>query len=185
MGKLIYLTSAECSYGETPYGYEVVYGIEQYNGAKCRGKVIVKMDLFQGLTRMFCPETLSKYRNVIYHLAAGSYRDKGKIAELFTALYKEDVTLQDWLGESYYFSDVLKRISTWNYFVESTKEEIDRILAKQIQVCNAKFICTSSGEAYFAVDDFYSEPPVRVLKGLSGKVVSSAKAWQGSFQEVG
>ena len=184
MGKLIYLTSAECNYGKTPYGYEVVYGIEQYESARCRDKVIVKIDLFQGMTKMFSPETLSKYRGVVYHLVAGDYRDREKIAGFLAELYRMDMTLQDWLGEAYYFTDTLQHKSVWEYFVESAREEFDRILEKQVMACNAKFICTSSGEAYFAVDDYYQSPPVKVLKGLCGKVVSSAKAWNCSFQEV-
>lgn len=184
MGKLVYLTSVECSYGKTRYGYDVVYGIEKYEQARCRDKVIVKVDLFQGLTQMFHPKTLQKYRGVIYNLAAGMYQDKCKVSALFTALYKEDRVFQNWLGELYYFTDVLQQTTTWDYFVRSVRESIDHLLEDQIRVCNAKFVCMSSGEAYFAVDDVDSGLSVSVLSGLCGKVVSSAKAWKGSFQEA-
>lgn len=185
MEKLMYLVNARCRTVQTANGYIVVEGIEQYEGASCREKVIVRVDIFSGLTNIFRQETLRNYRTVLFRLFAGYYgNDKEKISSLVQAIYDKDTVFQDWIGEAYYFSDLLQEMSVWEYLQSSVREAFEELLSQQVQVCNAKLITVSSGYAYFSIDD-YGSTPVYVKKPLSGEVVSYAKAWAGGFQEVG
>lgn len=177
--------NAECKTIQTAEGYTVVRGIEQYEGAFCREKVVVRVDVFGGLTNIFQKETLEKYRTVLFMLFAGCYgNDRGKISGLVQDIYDRDTVFQDWLGKAYYFSNVLNEMSAWKYLRQSVKAEFDQLLKRQIQACNAKPIAVSSGYVYFSVDDRGSTP-VSVVKPLLAEVVSYAKAWTGGFQEVG
>jgi len=184
MEKLMYLVNAKCRTIQTANGYVVVEGIEQYEGASCREKVIVRVDIFGGLTNIFQQETLEKYRSVLFRLFAGCYgNDREKISSLVRAIYDSDTVFQDWIGEAYYFSDLLQEMSTWEYLRVSVKEAFEQLLDRQVQACNAKLVAVSSGYAYFSVDDC-GRMPVYVVKPLSGEVISFAKAWTGGFQEV-
>lgn len=179
----MYLTSAQCQCKTTPHGYVIVEGVEQYKDAQCRDKVVIRVDVFQGLT-MFTKESLCKYRQVIYSLAAGMYRDKKQISQFLCELYRRDTTFQNWLGQVYYFTSELEDKSIWDYFVDEVRKEFNETLKALVTQCNAKHIYTSEGWAYLAVDDSGSVGAVKIPAGLAKEVYSRAKAWKCHFQEV-
>lgn len=180
--KLMYLTETYAEEGESPYGYPEVYGIEQYNGAVCREKIVIRMDLLKGLHKFFSEESLCRYRGAIYRIIAGYIQEEEKLEGLFNELFKQDHTFRVWLGTVYYFSDVLEKMPWYSYLIDSVKEAIKetRDALMKHMGGGATFVAISRGYIYFAAKDTCRE--IHVPEGYGEEVVSYAANRQCIFK---
>jgi len=180
--KLMYLVNTYAEVGTTPYGYEEWDGIDQYKDARCREKVIFRLDLMQGLTDFFTTETLTKYRGAIYRLMSGKIRDKEKISSMMNELYRIDSQFKTWLGVLLYFTNTLTTQSPYSCFIESIRESME-FLEKKVNATvggTATYVAVSEGYIYFAAVD--ANVDVTIPEGLAEEVVSRAKVWKGTFE---
>ncbi len=173
---------AQCEIKETPLGFPVVEGIEQYEDACCRDKVIVRVDVLSGLTKMFSESILKKYRAVVFRLIAGLY-SKESVPDVMETLFYNDNKFQAWLGEVYYFTQELYKKSVWQVFVEEARSLYDKVVKNIVELNSMGYAYESCGYIYFAVKDS-CDTKFKMLKGISSEVYSCAKVWSGNIQEA-
>ena len=183
MERLLYLAGCQADVNTTPEGYYVVDGIEQYEDAVCREKVIFRVDLMSCCRDVFSEDFLKKYRDEVFQIISGCFRDKKVLSDVFMGLYKEDTVFRTWLGVTYYFTDSLRHMSLYRYLIEYIKDEFNASLERVTNFFStASLIYTSSGYAYFALSDketrAYSKP-----EGFECEVVSYSRVWPGFVEE--
>lgn len=180
--KLQYLTNAYVNVGKSPNGFPEVQGIEQYTNARCREKVIFRLDLLCGLRSMFTEETLLKYRPVIYNLLAGWISERERISAIVSQLYADDQKFKEWLFSAVYFEGVTCRIPLYQHICETASKLMGTAqeeITNKLDI-NAKPVAVAGGYLYCAVNDVDIE--VRVPEGYAEEVVSYAKTWRGVFK---
>lgn len=180
--KLQYLTNTYVNVVKSPNGFPEVQGIEQYENAKCREKVIFRLDLMRGLRSMFTDETLFKYRPVIYRLLAGWINDKAKISAIVSQLYVDDQNFKEWMFSAVYFESVPCRVPLYQHICETASKLMgvaQEEITNKLDI-NAKPIAVAEGYLYCAVNDVDIE--VRIPEGYAEEVISYAKTWRGVFK---
>lgn len=186
--ELLYLREGTVDAVKTKYGYNVYRGIEEaYRGASCRNKVVFRLDAMRTLRGVFSEENLIKNRTLIFGLISGLLENqkgfKDKVETYFMHFYESDAVFRKWLGITYYFTDVLKQESLYDYFIRYVREEYVKGCTEiEQQVSGASAIYESVGYVYFACND--RSGTVVVAPDYGREVISHAKAWECTFQEA-
>lgn len=161
-------------------GLELWRDIDYYfRGFECRNRVIIRIDAIQLLTDLFSKDILSRYRSLIWNIAAGITTDVNFISQTLISLMKSDEVFADKLREFYYCRDL--NVSFGEYILTTIA---DAILAVEVKYrayfrgMEESVYCLSGGYLYISIPD--SDNYIHLPdKGLKVEVVSVAKNWSG------
>lgn len=155
-------------------GLAIWKDIDYYYDTEVREKVIMRIDVMPYLTDIFSIGTITKYRSLIWNLAAKRNLNVNQISAALIEMVKTDSTFEVKLNEFYYTCDM--GVSFGDYILSSIA---DAILAVEdryrsfFRGINQKVICSSFGYLYIAVPDDY----VKILlpEKVNYEVISYAK----------
>lgn len=169
----------------TPTGLIEIKGIQHYQNACIRNRVICRLDILVGLNKYFSDDTLSKYREIVYSIISGNQHDKEKIAQIFKALYLDDEVFRRMLGEIVYFSNDLETVSLYLAVMRRLLKEYNQQktkIYKAFENVKTKVLFESNGFVYIAPKDEFGAKAIP--EGYKEEVVSSARVWQGDFTYI-
>lgn len=168
---------------DTLHGYLHVEGLDGYKDVYIRNRVIIRIDVFSGMTDIFSEDIIREIRTVVFNTMAGVTRDKEMISKVLTALYLEDKTFRKFIGELYYFNED-RTISFYEHITSSVRTKYTRRvdeICDLLQGTGAKVIVESDGYLYISYKD--SPESYLVPSGYKREGVSRAKIWKGDFSE--
>ncbi len=171
--------------GSTPFGYEIVEGGDEYKGVYIRNRVVYRVDVIASMRKFFTAETLSAFRDLIFHVVSGYEKDGGKIAEYYKAFYCTDKTFKHYIAEVFYFDDRAVSESLYSIFVKDFTEEFRkkvRMFADNASAWDYRFLFEDRGKVYLAGRDENS--PFIIPEGYVEEVLSVGKVWKGDFKRV-
>lgn len=163
-----------------PTGVEVWDGIDYYYNDKFRDKVICRVDAVRMMTDIFSKETLEKYRDVIFNIAASTFGAKELSAKLL-ALAQIDEVFAMKLNEYYYTCDI--DCSFGEYIINSLADRIrcqETRFREFFRGMTPSVICLSLGYLYICVPDI--DTPMPMPKEVHTEVISYAKNWKGDIK---
>lgn len=168
---------------QTPYKFPEVIGIDNYNGASLRGKVVFRIDTLYSLKGIVTEDTLSKHRTLLYNLISGKNRDKQLVSKIFQALYFEDKDFRVFLGEKVHFDNLEEKSLYTSVMISlhNTIKAAENRLKEELKLRNIKYLVYSHCYVYASVSD--TSIVVNVPKGYREEIVSRAKIWKGNFSE--
>lgn len=187
MNKLLY-TKAECEFYETALGFTYCKGIEQYNNATLRNKVVCKVPLAKVLCKQYylSDEMLDSYSDFLMMVLTGLVQLE-KVPGYLQELYKHDVKFRRYLASLYYAkystaSGDPTYLGLMAYeLMNNYRKEVD-LFHKTTKGSYSTLYDNCTGiDLYFAVDESLPQT-ILVDSKYKVEVVSNAKNWVGRIQ---
>lgn len=189
MAKLLY-TKAECEFYQTALGFTYCVGIEQYNNAVLRGKVVLRIKMAKLLCRRYylSEELVDKYSDTLMLVLTGVI-NVNEIPGYLKNFYDSDVRFRRYLASVYYTK--YSTIGGDPTFLGLVAIELMMNLRNEIAEFNAStkgsysviYSGSTGTDLYIAIDESLPQK-VEINSKYEVEVVSSAKNWVGSIQIV-
>lgn len=189
MAKLLY-TKAECEFYQTALGFTYCVGIEQYNNAVLRNKVVCRIRMAKVLCKQYylSDELVDRYSDTLMLVLTGLV-NVNEIPGYLKNFYDSDVRFRRYLASLYYTK--YSTIGGDPTFLGLISVELMCNLKNEIAEFNKStkgsysiiyHECTGT-DVYIAIDESLQQT-IQVNSKYEVEVVSSAKNWVGNIQVV-
>lgn len=187
MAKLLY-TKAECEFYETALGFTYCKGIEQYNNASLRNKVVCKVSMAKILCRQYylSDELVDEYSDILMLVLTGLVAIDD-IPMHLKNFYDGDVKFRRYLASVYYakystiggdptYLGLIALELMVNY-----KNEVSEFIRTTDGSYSILYSNCTGTDLYFAIDENLPQT-IYVNSKYKVEVVSNAKNWIGNIQ---